>query len=288
MRAWWLPLSLALLAACSDDHNDNNGTGPGTPPDTPASLSSVSLDGAVALSWSDNGYTSNPSNFQNYRVYSTSYDLDAGQCGTDFRLEGTTVAPEFIVGALANGVPHCFAVTAESVDGAESGRSPLRTDTPRPDARNVVLYALQERAGQSGFRFWDDLDDNGVAGDAELGIVRSGAGDDVDFFVDRDPSGVMFLTPRRSGTGVELYDEQNPFLADLTTVDFAADRTYRTTGIEATPGYGYVFETDGGDGFVRYGAIRVTHVGTDFIIVDWSFQTDPGNPELRMAGLAPR
>ncbi len=34
-------------------------------------------------------------------------------------------------------------------------------------------------------------------------------------------------------------------------------------------------------GFVlRFGAIRVTHVGREYIIFDWSYQTDPGNPEL--------
>jgi hypothetical protein len=41
-----------------------------------------------------------------------------------------------------------------------------------------------------------------------------------------------------------------------------------------------VFEMDGGDGFARFGALRVTHAGKNFIIVDWSFQTDPGNIEL--------
>ena len=43
MRGWWLPL-LAALVAFGDD---NNGTGPGTPPESPNALSSVSLDGAV-------------------------------------------------------------------------------------------------------------------------------------------------------------------------------------------------------------------------------------------------
>ncbi len=52
------------------------------------------------------------------------------------------------------------------------------------------------------------------------------------------------------------------------------------------PGFGYVFETDGGDGFVRYGAVRVQHVGTTFLIMDWAFQTDPGNPELMVRGIS--
>jgi hypothetical protein len=40
---------------------------------------------------------------------------------------------------------------------------------------------------------------------------------------------------------------------------------------------------DGGDGFLRYGAVRVTHVGQTFLIFDWAYQTDPGNPELLVA-----
>jgi hypothetical protein len=41
-----------------------------------------------------------------------------------------------------------------------------------------------------------------------------------------------------------------------------------------------VFEMDGGDGFPRYGAVRVQHVGSTFLILDWAYQPDPGNPEL--------
>ena len=66
------------LAACSS----NDRTGPGSPPDVPATLSSTTLDGAIALTWTDNAYTSDPGNFQNYRVYSTSYNLNQNLCGT--------------------------------------------------------------------------------------------------------------------------------------------------------------------------------------------------------------
>lgn len=284
MRGWWLP-ALVLLAACSDD---DPGTGPGDAPDTPASLSSTSLDGAVALVWADNAYQSDPTNFQNYRIYSTLYDLDADQCDTDWLLEGTTVAPEFLAGSLANGVPRCFHVTAVSVDGFESGRSPVRSDTPRPDARNVALSAVQTQIPGSGFRFWDDLNGDGAVQSAELGLVRDGNAGTIDFFVDRDGgTGDLYLTPVRAGTGVEYYVD-GP-IEDLTTIDFAEDREYRTSGILAQPGYGYVFEMDGGDGFLRYGAVRVTHVGQTFLILDWAFQTDPGNPELIVrSGIAAR
>jgi hypothetical protein len=279
MRAWWIP-ALALLVACNDD----NGNGPGVTPEAPTSLSSTTLDGSIALVWSDNPFQADPDIFGNYRVYSTSYDIDADQCGTDWLVEGTTVAPEFLVGALANGVPRCFSVTAVSVDGFESDRSPLRGDTPRPDARNVVLSAAPTTPLGSGFRFWDDLNDDGSTQSGELGLVRSANAPEIDFFVDRDGNGDLFLTPVRAGTGVEYYNENDP-VEDLTSIDFAEDLNYRTTGIQALPGFGYVFETDGGDGFVRYGAVRVLHVGTTFLIMDWAFQTDPGNPELLVRGV---
>ncbi len=247
----------------------------------PATLTSTSLNAAIALTWADNAYLSDPSRFRIYRVYSASYDLDQNLCGTTWSLEGSTVAPEFISGALTNGVPRCFAVSAVSQEGFESLWSPLRNDTPRPDARNVVVYARQAQDAGSGFRFWRDVNGNGLADAGELGLVQSGSSALNDFSVERDNTGALFLTPVRSGTGVALYG--NAPVADLTSIDYAPNITYGLGGIEALPGYGYVFETDGGDGFARYGAVRVTHVGQNFLILDWSFQTDHGNPELLRA-----
>jgi hypothetical protein len=282
MRGWWTPLILSLMAACSSDN-----TSAGVPPNVPVDLVSTTLDGAVALSWNDNAYTADPTNFQNYGIYSTDYDLDNDLCGTNWELEGTTVAPEFIVGALANGVPRCFAVTARSVQGAESARSGSRADTPRPDSRNLVLNVLPSQDAGSGFRFWDDLNADQQVQDAELALLRAGSATNIDFAVERDADGSVFLTPIRPGTGVEFYGDVP--VEDLTSVSFApcipdaspdGCASYSPTPIEASPGFGYVFETDGGDGFVRYGAVRVTHVGPTFIILDWAFQADPGNPEL--------
>lgn len=286
MRGWWLPVLLVLIAACSSDRTD-----PGIPPDVPASLSSTTLDGAVALSWTDNSYTSDPANFESYRIYSTSYDIDTNSCGTSWGLEGTTVAPEFVVGALVNGTSRCFATSATSIDGAESARSVTVWDTPRPDTRNLLLFVrTQTQDAESGFRFWDDLNGDQQAQDNELGLVRDGSSSTIDFSVERSSGGLVSLTPVRAGTGVEFYDEVP--VGDLTSVDMApcdpdlsvdGCAPYSPDPIEASPGFGYVFETDGGDGFVRFGAVRVTHVGQTFLILDWAFQTDPGNEQLLVA-----
>jgi hypothetical protein len=244
----------------------------------PAALTSVSLNQSIALSWTDNAYENNPSRFSIYRVYSAAYDLDANLCGTTWALEGTTIAPEFVAGAMTNGVPRCFAVSAVSIEGYESLWSPLRNDTPRPDAHNVIVYARQAQDASSGFRFWRDVDNDGTTDASEVGLVVGGSSPTADFTVERDGNGALFLTPLRNGTGIALYG--NAPVADLTGIDFAPDINYGTSGIEALPGWGYVVESDGGDGFARYGAVRVSHVGQNFLILDWAYQTDPGNPEL--------
>lgn len=252
--------------------------------EAPAWIASTSLNGAIYLAWSDNPYETAPEGFEQYHVYSATYSLDDPVC-RDWAREGTTVAPEFLVGALLNGYPRCFAVSAESIEGFESLWSPERIDTPRPDARNVVLAALDVDQLLSGFRFFQDLNGDNLVGLTELGIVRDGTSPDVDFRVERDTvTGEFFLVPVRANTEVALY-ATGP-IDDLTAIDVAPDTGYSTFAIQAVPQYGYVFRMDGGDQFARFGAIRVTHVGREYMVFDWSYQTDPGNPELSVgAGL---
>ena len=246
--------------------------------ESPDWISSTSLNGALHVIWSDNPFTSEPSGFDKYHVYSASYSLDTGECGLDWAREGTTIAPEFLVGALPNGQARCLGVSAESIEGWESLWSPIRADTPRPDARNVIMWAHDVDPTQSGFRFFNDINNDGQAAPSELGIVTSGGSSEVDFRVDRDVSGDFWLAPVRLGTEVVQYGSQP--VSDLTSIDIAPETDYATTPIQAVPRIGYVFQMSAGDAFARYGAIRVTHVGTEYVILDWSYQTDPGNPEL--------
>ena len=99
-----------------------------------------------------------------------------------------------------------------------------------------------------------------------------------DFSVERSVDGALWLTPVRTGTTLAIYGAVP--VADLTAIDWAPVSGYARSAAEAVPGWGYVFQTDGGDGFARYGAVRVTHVGQNYLILDWAFQPDPGNPEL--------
>src|SRR5882757_2141338 len=248
--------------------------------DPPAWLFSISLNGAIHLEWDDSSYINAPTRFKWYRIYSTGYDLDAGLCGTNWLLEGTTVAPEFLASAMSNGVPRCFGISAVSREGYESLWSPLRQDTPRPDARNTLAFAYEENQPQSGFRFWQDVNADGRAQSSELGLIQNANLTSIDFWVHRDPTdSTLWLVPEFSGTQIRLYSTSP--VADLTSIDFAPASGYSRSMIQAVPGYAYVFEIVEG-ATVRYGALRMTHVGRDYLIFDWSLQTDPGNPELQI------
>jgi hypothetical protein len=272
-----------FVTAVNDQGNESDGSNVITVDERrklerPSSLFSISLNGAIHLEWADNAYTTNPTRFKWYRIYSATYDLDSGLCDTDWSLEGTTVAPEFLASALSNGSPRCFGVTAVSTEGYESLWSPLRQDTPRPDARNTLVFAFDENQAQSGFRFWQDLNADGNQQASELGLVVNGNRTDIDFWIYRDPAdSTLWIQPEFAGTRMRLYDTSP--LNDLTDIDFAPISGYSSDMIQAVPGYGYVFEIVEGT-TLRYGALRVTHVGRDYLIFDWSFQTDVGNPEL--------
>ena len=247
----------------------------------PARLTSISLDRAVQLAWDDNARTGPgaASLFRSYRVYATNYDLDAGLCNADeWLLEGSTLSEDFLVTGIGNGVPRCFAVSTVSQDGNESVWSAPRADTPRYDARNTIIDALQSRPATSAFRFFD-------ASTGGFGTLLDGSRSDADFRVERRTDGSLWLTPVRADVRVALYSTLP--VTDLTSIDVAPVRSAFAAGaIEAVPGYAYVFETSLADG-LHYGAVRVTHVSADYVILDWAWQSDPGNPELRRVRGAP-
>ena len=114
------------------------GASPRPPPpiqlESPAWLSSTSLNRAVFLYWSDNPFQNAQSAFQAYRVYSTPYSLDQNLCDSQWVEEGTTISPEFIVSELVNGTSRCFRISAVRGDGAGSQGSPIGEETPRPAA----------------------------------------------------------------------------------------------------------------------------------------------------------
>ena len=236
----------------------------------PRSLTSISLNRAVQLSWASNAYDANPNAFDFYRVYSTAYDASRGVCTAQWALEGTTVSDGFLVGNLTNGVSRCFAVSAISRDGHESVWSDARLDTPRFDSRNAYVYATSVRTDSAGFLFFDPVS-------KAYGRVGATSRTDLDFIVEKRNDGSLWLTPGRTGVTMMLYSTSP--VTDLTSIDRAPSSGFANQTIEAVPGFAYVFRVVESDG-VHYAAVRVAYRATNYVVFDWSYQSAVGNVEL--------
>jgi hypothetical protein len=236
----------------------------------PLGLTSTTLDHAIHLAWDDNAVNSTIATFDHYRVYSSAYSSAKTACEAPWYFEGSTVSDAFLVGNLANGQSRCFAVSAVSVDGHESTWSNARLDTPRSDAKSVLVYVAETKADSAGFLFNDETP-------KVLGVVSPAARVDADFTLSRHTDGSIWLTPARVGSTVRLY--QASTVTDLSAIDLAPLTGYAATAVEVSPGFAYVFQLQETDG-MHFGVIRVQFVTKDFIVFDWAYQDGVGNPEL--------
>ena len=238
----------------------------------PTTLVSVSLNGGIQLSWDPNAYEAAPQLFDLYRVYSAPYDLARGCDESGWSLEGTTVSDGFVVRNLTNGVTLCFAVSTISRDGHESVWSGIREDTPRYDARSVVLDASDTRRGSSGFVFM-----SGASG--AFGTVVADTNPAADVVLERRTDGQLWLRASRGDVRVAPYGIAP--VSELTSIDRAPTTGYGDAA-RMLAGYGYVIRVQYADG-LHFAAVRVVHVATDFVLFDFAFQGQVGSGELARA-----
>jgi len=235
----------------------------------PHSLTSVTLNGGVELRWDQNAYDAAPLVFDLYRIYSTSVTATRACDQAAWSLEGTTVSDGFVSRNLPNGVTRCFAVSAISRDGHESLWSGVREDTPRFDARSIVLDASDVRRGSSGFVFMP-----GAAG--AFGVVVSDTTPGTDVVLERRTDGALWFRAARAESRVTQYGLAP--VSELTSIDRAPLVGYADAA-RVSAGYGYVFRVQYGDA-VRYAAVRVVHVAADYVLFDFAFQNQGGSGEL--------
>src|SRR5262249_28847711 len=164
----------------------------------PTGLSSTTLNRAVHLVWDDNAVRSTVATFDQYRVYSSTYNSAKAVCEAPWYFEGSTASDAFLVANLPNGVTRCFAVSAISTEGHESTWSNARLDTPRSDAKTVVVYVAQTKPDSAAFIFNDET--------AKVrGVIAATSRFDADFRVVRDADGIVTIVPARSGATMRLY-----------------------------------------------------------------------------------
>ncbi len=243
------------------------------PPPVPTGSRAVALDDAAYLQWDD--APSADDDFAAYRVYVRSDGEEL--------LLGETDSPGFVDLLAENGVTYTYLVASLDDQGHESDYGEAVSATPRPDYYGELVYAHQDSADASGFRFRDtDQVQTLVPGDDPARHFR----------LDADPA-ALWLVP---GPGTEVHAESRWTTAlncgpgsdsECISWQVAPRSGYAPAPIEAGPSLAYVFRVNGEDGEVRYGLVRIAFVGVDqagreLAVFDWAYQTQPGNPRLNV------
>jgi hypothetical protein len=244
-----------------------------TPPPIPAGLEVVALDATNYLRWNDDARLDGE--FSAYRVYLLS---DQGATET---LLGESDSPGFLDALAENGVTSSYAVSSVDIFGHESLTSSSRDGTPRPDFTGELVYSFMDDPVLSGFIFSEsDQADPIVDGGS---IARH-------FRLETDVAG-WWLVPGPSAAvfpdGVFTTELKCGVAADPQCVDWtiAPLSGYSSVEIAVQPEFTYMWRIVGSDGLIRYGAVRVTLLGTDqlgsaLMIFDWAYQLQAGNPLL--------
>ncbi len=246
-RLWiWNPLALGILLVVMGGCQEVDWT----PPPPPETLWSVTGDHTVYLFWTP---VSSP-DLAGYTVYrSTSlYGY--------YEPIGFTEVPAFVDEGLTNGVTYYYSVASVDYSGNESSPSEwIVMDTPRPEGRNALVWSYAYHPEASGF-------------DLNTQQVVSASSPEVDFYFTHSLTGVPELA-----TGPYDLIQDLGYVTDLDEIDIAPLEGWDLDGrVPAVPGHVYVILTEDN----HFAKIRIRELSDQFLLFDWAFQVDPGNPEL--------
>jgi len=250
-----------LLAGCSEKT-----TAPVIPPAAPRGLFSVTGDGEVTLVWLANTET----NVVAYRIYE-------GPCGgvdCEYTRIAAIPAPagaeyvEYVVTGLTNGETRFFAVAAVNRGGAESDLSYDDVfDTPRPAGTGLALNNFMVYVTNVGYDF------SAFARTSTIGPPA-----DIFFGYYEDTTGFIHQQIFVPDYDTDIQDAG--WVSSLDAVDFAPDEEsgWSPSGtVEAIAGHAYVVWTRDN----HFAKFRVTAVGPTQVTLDWAYQVDAGNRELK-------
>jgi hypothetical protein len=259
-----LPLSITvlglLLAGCHET------TVPVVPPAAPRGLYSITGDGQATLVWLAN----TEADVVGYRIYE-------GPCGgadCEFtRIAAIQATPgggtvSYVVTGMVNGLTRHFAVAAVNRAGAESDLSYEDVfDTPRPAGTGLVLANFLGHDRNVGYDFsaFQRTDTTDPPTDIFYGYYE-------------DTTGFIHQQIFVPDYNTDIQDAG--YVTSLDAVDFAPDASsgWSPSGsVEAVVGHAYVVWTRDN----HYAKVRVTAVGPASVTLDWAYQVDPGNRELK-------
>ncbi|MBI5711178.1 MAG: hypothetical protein HZC42_12900 [Candidatus Eisenbacteria bacterium] len=261
-----LLLPLVLVAALLGGCNDSTAPRDVTAPAAPRGLYSVTGDHRVALYWLAN----TESDLAGYRIYEAPC---ASGPDCPFARIGTTTGPSFEATGLANGVTRYFAVAAVDYAGNEGALTRNDVpDTPRPAGSGLPLDNFYP-SGATNFGY-----------DFSTYLLTSTTAAPTDIFYGYyvDGLGGVHQQVFVPDYGTDIQDAG--YGGSLDDVDFAPNGGWSPSGtVEAIPGHNYVVWTRDD----HYAKFRVVSAGPNDMLLDWAYQVDPGNRELRARPVRP-
>lgn len=252
-------LGLALLGC---DTNDTVYFDPDSqPPATPRGVYSVTGDEEVKIVW----LGSDEQDLAGYRVWRSGTVDGLYHEIADIEVGDLPLRLEYTDRNVTNGATYFYAVSAYDYEGNESELSYEDVfDTPRPAGYGVRVYAAESDPARAGFDFSRYTVTNINDDRADIVITRDG---DIYF-----------------AEAVNLIDEPATDIQDfgytetLDALDWAPGDGWSATGwCEIILGHTYCVWTRDN----HYAKFRVTQIGGSSVTIDWAYQIDLGNPELK-------
>jgi len=232
-------------------------------PDSPQGVYTVTGDGLVEIHWDEA-----PGDVTGYRIYRS---LNPEGPYARIGYSGDTC---FVDGDLTNGLVYYYGVTAYDRWGESELSYALVFDTPRPAGTGL---RLEDTDAESGLDFSGYYDAMVVPWDnvrADLFLFWDGGGyamASTDVLV----GGAVY------GTDLQHYGP----VASLDAIDWApADgwSTEKADTVSLIEGHAYLVWTWEN----HFAKFRVRAIGYDYVVLDWAYQTDAGNPELDLIATA--
>ncbi len=224
-----------------------------TPPAVPYNVHSVTGDNSVYIYW-------NPVSCWDME----GYDVYRGNGPTGYyEYLGSTQSASFTDWNVNNGRTYYYAIASYDYCGNTSELSTdLVYDTPRPEGYSYYLWAAETYPDDAGY---------------DLSAYSAVAYDypTCDFYFGHDALG-YYLNAANDYTDIMEWGYAN----SLSDVDYAPETGWSAyADVEAREGFAYIIWTADN----HFATVLIRDITGDRLRFDWAYQTDPGNPELRIA-----
>ena len=257
-----------ILQGCTVDGGDDVIIVDDSEPAAPRGVYSITGDEEVTVIW----YPNQERDLDGYYIYRA---LE----GSDEYVEIGVVdadSDSFVDEDVRNGITYFYAVSAFDTKGNESELSPEIEDTPRPAGRNVKLEDFIVEPNRSGFDF--DHPERGAQP-----FDRSG----IDMYFGVGLYNDELYVPRIYSDNEDVKMQDLGYTDSMDDIDVSPTEGFIDTFMEAIIGHTYAFFTPNGNfAKIRVTDIQITtndDVEEAWIVFDWAFQLQEGNPELAPA-----